>query len=388
MDEMKFDTLIHLTGEQVIPNGMAIKLSDCQHHIFLSTAKTKRTIRLLKNFFAENLEKRQIEEREFPSSDYKDMVLAAKALAAEFKGKRVGVNVTGGTKQMFAAVLDMCREAGFHPFYVDTENRQVQFLEEPFIRLKMPPVFEKVSEFVKLAGYEVNNEGKVPSEAMSIPERTFLRMAWTHRDLMQMIVGDFAKVCEKGISNEKRMELYEQAKDRFKVLVQRKGDRAMLDEQLQVCERELGWQRSAEFMGGVWLEKWLLKTFSESKQADQFLDLRTGLTVRAPQSSNSTRDVQELDMVFTDGYELYVFECKSGKVKQEYVQKIENISRGLGGTFGHGVLCSLNKPDDALRERISLGSVSSVSQEALVSLPKNIWRVRPRRCYMSGMDFE
>lgn len=386
MEELRFDAIIHLTGEQVIPNCMAIRLSDCHRHVFLSTAKTRRTIRLLKDFFAATSE-RQIEEREFPSSDYKDMVAAAKTLTAEFQGRHVGVNVTGGTKQMFAAVLDMCREADYHPFYVDTENRQVQFLEAPFARFKMPPVFNTVSDFVKLAGYEVNNEGKTPLEAVSIPERTFLRMAWKHRDLMQMVVGDFARVGEKGLSGSRRQEVYDQAKSRFESLVRMKADRAMLYEQWRVCEREQGWQRSAEFMGGVWLERWLIKTFSESKQASQFLDLRTGLTVRAPQSLNATRDVQELDMVLTDGYELYVFECKSGKVKQEYVQKLENISRGLGGTFGHGILCSLNKPDEVLRERISLGAISSVSQEALESLPKNIWQIKARKCYTSGQDF-
>ena len=387
MEELRFDAIIHLTGEQVIPNCMAIRLSDCQRHVFLSTAKTRRTIRLLKDFFAATSE-RQIEEREFPSSDYKEMVAAAKTLAADFHAERIGVNVTGGTKQMFAAVLDMCREAGYHPFYVDTENRQVQFLEVPFVCFKMPPIFDKVSDFVKLAGYEVNKEGETPLEAVSIPERTFLRMAWNHRELMQMVVGDFARVGEKGLSGSQRQEVYDQAQSRFESLVRMKADRAMLYEQWRVCEREQGWQRSAEFMGGVWLEKWLIKTFSESKQASQFLDLRTGLTVRAPQSLNATRDVQELDMVLTDGYELYVFECKSGKVKQEYVQKLENISRGLGGTFGHGILCSLNKPDEVLRERISLGAISSVSQEALESLPKNIWHVRARKCYMSGQDFK
>lgn len=387
MNELKFDTVIHLTGEQVIPNCMAIKLSDCQHHVFLATSKTKRTIQLLKNFFSD-APANFIEVREFPSSDYAEMVEATKSLASEFSQERIGVNITGGTKLMFSAVLDMCREKDYHPFYVDTENRHIQFLKAPFIRFKMPQVFDKVADFIKLAGYEVRVEGKIPSEALTIPERAFLRMAWSERDLMQMVVGDFAKVGEKGLSAERREELYEQAESRLDALVRMNQKRAMLYEQYRrLCASEQGWLHVAAFMGGVWLEKWLIKSFSESKQAARFCDLRTGLTVRAPQSSDSTRDVQELDMVFTDGYELYVFECKSGKVKQEYVQKLENISRGLGGTFGHGILCSLNEPDKILRERISLGSISSVSKEALESLPKNVFQVRPRKCYVRGKDF-
>lgn len=114
-----------------------------------------------------------------------------------------------------------------------------------------------------------------------------------------------------------------------------------------------------------------------------FVDLRTGIKVRA---KSGAKDMQEIDVAFTDGYKLFLMECKAGRVEQGHVQKLENLRRSLGGAFGVGAICSINDYE-ALRERIGLGSVSMVSGDALPSLPNNIMRIRPGRCYSKASDF-
>lgn len=384
MEELKFDTVIHLAGEQTIPNCMAMKLTECSCHVFLTTAKTKRTVGLIRNFFG-NADVR-IEEFPFPADGFSEMVKAVSDIADRHGHGLVGVNVTGGTKPMFAAVLDMCRKHGFTPFYVDTEHRCVQVMNPPFQKIEMPPIFSSVSDFVRLAGFEVNDEGARPLDVLGIAKRRFLRLAWQHREVMQRHMEGFANAIDKRHGYDKN--LFDKANSEFEGTTMHRADRASLWSEWKTCAGEMGnWRRAAEFAAGGWFEEWLLKTFSESKNSDKFIDLRKGLRIRAPHDTDSKRDVQEIDLIYTDGYELYVIECKAGKIIQDHVQKLENLSKQLGGIFGHGILCSINSPDQMLQDRVSLGSIASVSGEALERLPKCIGMVRPRKCYSANTDF-
>ncbi len=42
-------------------------------------------------------------------------------------------------------------------------------------------------------------------------------------------------------------------------------------------------------------------------------------------------DYQEFDIIFTDGYRLFIIECKSGGAKTEAVEKLANIRQRYGG---------------------------------------------------------
>ena len=49
---------------------------------------------------------------------------------------------------------------------------------------------------------------------------------------------------------------------------------------------------------------------------------------------------QELDVTFTDGWRLYVIECKAGNVNSKDVMKLQNIVRYFGGIEGRAVIAS------------------------------------------------
>lgn len=53
--------------------------------------------------------------------------------------------------------------------------------------------------------------------------------------------------------------------------------------------------------------------------------------------------MQELDVVYTDGYSLTILECKAGIVTQDHVQKLENLGFRFAGALGVSALVSLNE---------------------------------------------
>ncbi len=144
----------------------------------------------------------------------------------------------------------------------------------------------------------------------------------------------------------------------------------------------------SDFGRGGWFEAWVLAKLADSKKAGAFLDLQTSVCVRPSDAIDQEKDHQELDVVFTDGYNLTVIECKAGVVKQDAYQKLEKIAGDLGGSFGRGVLCSVYELDAQGQDRLGYSRLACVCESALESLDKFIQGIRPKVCYKTVKDFQ
>jgi hypothetical protein len=82
--------------------------------------------------------------------------------------------------------------------------------------------------------------------------------------------------------------------------------------------------------------------------------------MREPRADSASYN--ELDVVFTDGYSLYIVECKAGDVTQEQVMKLQNLVRFYGGVEGRGILASCFPPStDAVRKKVADARLSLCS---------------------------
>ena len=101
MTELKYDVVVHLVGEQLVPNYMAIKLSEAPVHILLATERTRLFHDKLQRAFGDRgLSIRLIE---VPATDYRGVLERLESITG-LGGLRVGVNLTGGTKVMMAVI--------------------------------------------------------------------------------------------------------------------------------------------------------------------------------------------------------------------------------------------------------------------------------------------
>ena len=73
----------------------------------------------------------------------------------------------------------------------------------------------------------------------------------------------------------------------------------------------------------------------------------------------------EFDVVFTDGYSLYIVECKAGTVTQEQVMKLQNLVRSYGGTGGRGIVASCFKPHATAEKKIADARLSAIYGKTL-----------------------
>ena len=99
----------------------------------------------------------------------------------------------------------------------------------------------------------------------------------------------------------------------------------------------------SNFLVGGWFEIFIAGQFLPFINENKIFDLRVNLKVSiADLELNSNykfygpkfRDhsiYQEFDITFTDGYRLFIIECKSGKVTSDMVVKLHEIVRKLMG---------------------------------------------------------
>ena len=388
MKELQFDAVVHLVGEQAVPNYMAVKLSEAPQHFLLTTTKTEPQYRLLSEVCASR--DRTIRHVEVPATDYAG-IKAALSKIPELHEKHVGVNLTGGTKPMFAAALDFCRERNCMPFYLDTQERAISFFAEGNLKLPMPKVFESVEEFAKLGKYRIKGRVKRSTD-ISEARRELVGLFWQNKDWVRRVIAEFSRATDKKFQSQKTCPpgCYTNALN-F-ILSPRRGNKK--EEALAKAweavfpSKKCDWREAARFGAGEWFEEWLLLQFANSRKHDSFIDLCSGVSLSYADGDRS-RSAQEIDVAYTDGYLLTLIECKAGAVEQDHIQKLENMRRQIGGAMGRGFLCAINYQDGIVVERVQNGNVSLITgDKALRMLPNRQESIRPRRCYQDERDYD
>lgn len=388
MKELEFDVVIHLAGEQIVPNYMALKLTEANRHILLTTSRTKKQVDSLRRMF-DGRGHDFLRHLEVLPTDYNDVCEKLESIV-DLKGMRVGVNVTGGTKPMSVAALDFCRKNGFVPFYIDTQTRMISFFAETYKRIQMPKVFDTVDEFFRLSGFVIAHSGKT---AEDIPESraALVNAFWNAKDSVRRPIAAFNQSTDARYQSQKNCppRCFLDARNELLRIPGKRGKTVSGAWEAVFPEQCSDWRKAARFGAGEWFEEWILLQFAKSRLSEEFRDLRSGVSLAFLDDQNK-RNVQEIDVAFTDGYTLTLVECKAGKVFQEHIQKLENITRQIGGAMGRGILCAINYQyeDDVVAQRVKNGNISLVAgDEALRMLPSRYRLIRPRQCYQSASDY-
>ena len=291
---------------------------------------------------------------------------------------------------MSTAALDLCRSRGYVPFYVDTNMKLIQFFAEPYESVDLPPIFSSVQEFLDLAGYDVENPGAKPQDVLTPSKRMQLRSLWNSREKIGPAIAKFAYASEpkKWKPGDNKEKTYSTAVGELERVSQSSMTDAML---IECWHREFGHEpdlNAAAFGGGIWLEQWLLMALADSKGGRQLKDIRQGVKLKI--DSNSDKTAQDIDVAFTDGYVLTLVECKSGYdgVKQEVIQKLENLRLNIGGVMGKGVVFSMREVrDEMLRQRISFGRLSLIESSATETYANNFRKVQDGKSYRRSQDY-
>jgi hypothetical protein len=383
LPELEFDRVFHLFGEQTIPNFMGIRLCSSPVHIPVVTDRTKALAGRVAA--ALGVPVSSLPQLVVDAYDVSSILRAMGDATGSSGGERIGFNVTGGTKPMFAAALAACHRCNGTAFYVDTYRRTIDFLSPYRELLQMPRVFSSVDEFVALAGQTTACPGRWEDDGSRECRQELTQACWGSRRLLGQHQKEVARHNDKRNWHPFEIERGTSTRTRFLAGLDRSGNAEVLfgDKQFRVS----GFPELARYLSGGWLEEHVFRLLSPLHERGTLVDLRIGYcpSWQHDLPNQEAQEAQEFDVAFTDGYTLTVIECKAGRVSQEAIQKLENLVMTYGGPLSRGVLVSAHPLTGSIPTRVSnsrcLGAFSGAAVE---QLPERILHIEPGTILKAG----
>lgn len=353
-----FDVTFHLFGEQRMPALLSIRQFESEHHVFVNSKDYPATC--MRAFIGS----RDLHELSVDPWDDRAVHEQITELAKQFpENTRIGINLTGGTKLMFAGALSAARELGAVPFYFDSRNRQITFVDS--LRREKIRRIDSIGTFLRLNsdGLDISN-GSVMNE-MSQDRQLLTKTLWIHREKLRRFY--------------KELTDYNNAFKPFEIC--RDGINFTLDNSERAKFQGYGldleferWPDFAKYLSGGWFEEFVYLQCKPYEDTGVIQDLRINVKLNLKQEntwnhSNFGAEYNELDVTFTDGYSLYIVECKAGNVTQEQVMKLQNLVRFYGGTEGRGIVACCVPPNTESAKkkikdaRLTLWSGASLAEQ-------------------------
>lgn len=367
-DSKEFDAVFHLFGEQRMAPLLGVLQFTAKRHIFVTSEQFSSVI--MKQFVPDGTWS-QLAVNPFDPMSAKVQIL--REVASLPQGSRVGFNLTGGTKLMFAGAIAACRKVSGVPFYFETREHSLIFLHD-FSSMPMRGV-DNVDLFFQVNGFTVAAKGGWDDNSCRRQRKLLTHKLWKDRRLIAQLYRRIAEYADYAGDDFVPFNIREN--------VYKKGKAVPVDIDLHPTARAYLNLDGAEFtfdhcpdfakyLAGKWLEEYtylLLETlFLEGK----IRDLRIGLEVTLD-SLGDEHDfpIQEFDVAFTDGKRLFIVECKAGAVFSDDVYKLQHCVRNYGGIDARGIMaCAFPPRHPQTRRRLE--SAANLSGLYDWNMPKDL----------------
>jgi hypothetical protein len=349
----KYDVVFHLFGEQRMPSLLGVLQFESKKHVFINSKQYPAKV--MKQFLGE-AEFDEFTIDPYDPSQIKETIL--KYLEKSSSNVKVGFNLTGGTKLMYAGALAASKKINATPFYFDGRHDKVIFLED--FKSEETKKIYSVETFLKLHGndLQISKEGNWNDiKDIDNPKRKQLTLLlWKYNrkisKLYWEIANDYA-------NKDKPFNLT--IKDIHLVYREDQSVEITLGNEKFIFEK---WPLFGTYIAGGWFEEYMYLLLKPYVDSGKIYDLRIGLEISFKEQMDENKSYglgdlksvfgetyQELDLVFTDGRKLYIVECKAGAVKSDHVMKLQNIVRYFGGSGGKGVLAACFAPPSKVTKK-------------------------------------
>jgi hypothetical protein len=332
-----YDVVFHLLGRERMPIYFGMLQFQAAEHIFITTDEYTNAANVLSQLLpsGSNCKIILIENPFKPADTRKAIEQQAACFSKETK---IAVNLTGGTKLMFAGALSACWEHGLEPFYFEINNHNIIFIRDgstiPFVGTK------SVTDFFAVNGFDVITQGRWEDKPCRSARLDVSRKLWELRKTLKQLYQskDFQKynipwgVRPNPIFNWQWNNSHAKFSNRMAATLVLEGEKIPIPD----CD-DFG-----QYLCGGWFEEYVFYILRTLEQKGLIYDLRIGLEVNYDEKFNDSKKIPigEFDCTFTDGKRLWLIECKAGAVKQEHIQKLENNLKTYGGIAAKGILIS------------------------------------------------
>lgn len=335
-----FDIIFNLFGDQRMPSYLSINQFKCNKHVFLSSKSHDANV--MRKF----LEGKSFDEIKIDAYDPLDVKLKILSYVKKFSPEtKIGINLTGGTKLMYAGAMEACRKISATPFYFNIDDDNVIFLDS-FEKNTLKNI-TSAKKFFELNTDELEIQEKRPKGIMDrieLSKTLYQNHKKVQRRYKEMIGYFNSRTSfEKNISDIKIKYIPNQVRQ---IAIEDKTYEFINDQEFQF------------YICGGWFEEYLYNELKILEDKGLIFDLCINIKLCIDNTGNSRAwgfgekvDYQEIDICFSDGKRLYIIECKSGIVVSDHVEKLKNITFQYGGLGAVGILASCFKLPNKVVEK-------------------------------------
>jgi hypothetical protein len=350
----QFDVTFHLFGEQRMPSMLGIKQFNSKIHIFVNSAKYPAD--MMKSLIGDS-EFQELRVNPFDPKNVEASIL--QVVSNLHNAESIGLNLTGGTKLMYAGALQAAKKLNAIPFYFETLNHKLIYLDSfEFAEVKD---IENVELFFQTNSpdFTISDKGIWDDQPdRNNSQRILLtNKLWENKSRISKLYKELSKLTdEPGIDfNIKSKNIKARLYNRSNAEIQIYNDTFKFS----------NWPDFAQYLCGGWFEEYTYLQIKLLYDKGIIKDLRINMEISLKEKLHEEKkgsnidwqdqlnqiygeSYQELDVVFTDGKRLYIVECKAGRIKSEDIMKLQNNIRFFGGNDGKSFLVSCFEPDNSV----------------------------------------
>lgn len=290
---------------------------------------------------------------------------------AEWLGNQtneVALNVTGGTKIMAMAALDVFHEEKKPVFYVNIENDELIRLDKRDAGLTLSSRI-KLKQYLEAHGYAVSQSSKpdINRDTRDLVDRLAYESGRLGRALgkLNWLASQAKEESQTGTFISAELDRYGPDKNSFETLISMFEKENMLS--LKANRLVFPDDDARQFVNGGWVEYLLAQSVASIAPSARIVDWGMNLKVLAPNGKTSN----ELDVACLARNTLHIIECKSANLAADgktgdssgtdAIYKLDALRR-IGGTRTKAMLIdfrgSLNESDRRRARQMNLAILS------------------------------
>lgn len=318
----RFDCVIHTcdtTDKMSIIWGLRTFLAD--KHIILCAKNTDSGfIRNIEKYFLSGSEIEMYEIDTFNKASIEE-TMKQKAYG------KTAFHLSGGSKAMFLAGQNVAKDLKSQAFIADTDRFNMLLLDE-CLPIRKIPSLSKVNDFLVANTYGLDIIRDTDTQDVR-NRKELTRILFANKQAVIELTQKIQKKIKQNKSKntyELRAENFIENKSNLTIEYNQNILKISVKDNVNVYEYNGDSTELLSYIIGGWFEEYLYLELIPLVQNGYIYDLQINTKL-----NTKGADYQEFDIVFTDGYRLFVIECKSGGVKSEAVEKLANIKQRYGG---------------------------------------------------------
>lgn len=322
--------LFHILSGQSLQNYIAAKIINPDVNFYLYTTESKNNLTVHKEVLGENIESELI-----ASWDYSEVHNKILNIIDKYSNYELILNFTGGNKIISQAAFNAFRLKKKDCLYINSQNDEYIYFDNISdnnkIYKKGIKIKSSITDFLGLNGQKINLSSKKETE----PQKKLRIFLEDNYRLYSSAILRFASKFDpkRGFGKFNSLEI-QNGKLKGTFLNYENGIsyiKFVHSNKQKLILNEKG-PELLEYLTGKWFET---SCFLKIKKMNYFDEMHENARLEKnnkPTYSNYD-DKNEFDIIASKGIYPVIFECKSGGIKQEFIDKLFNFKQTYLGRY-------------------------------------------------------